>query len=1532
LDKSSLNNYTNYPSKGLNMDYSEMSNNKDMWVYARNVVLNSQNGDLLHIENEPSTLHCVDFPYTYISSIKLKDNRYAVFTTDNFYSEIGIFDAQNCSYSRLVNDSCLNFSTDNPIFGHSKENYDGSESIYWADGQRNELRTLNISKISYRYTEDDDNCKTKTYSTDLDCNELSFTKKINIPEIKSEKGSFGTLKNGTYQFAIAYSSNNQRITDYFSTTHPEQIWSHNKSNGSIDITISNLDVDFERYQLLVIANIDNQTIYKILGEYNINQVNHSIITIEKPEHISIPQEEISIKRTYYQKADYLVANDQFLFLAGVSSRKELNYQKQALDIVSKYVVYRVPLDHYSTFNDPGYYRDEVYSFSIQWLYDDGEWSSLSHIKNRDAKSVELQTVYGDDTFSDTECSKPSPNYYWQIYNTAEKPSFKNQEFLTCDRTILSEGLMAYHESTDLYPDNKSLFGEYSCTPIKHHKFPDESIVPRYTVLDGRVYLNILGVKFENISHPIDENGHIRKDIKGYRIWRGDRSNNRSVIARGVFTNVREYTDQKTKKTFKYSNYPYNYTKSDLFISEKQTYNKQNGEKDYIAPKTVKTDEFTFYSPHCLFDRVGLGDYVTFNSQETANVEGFFSYVNKHPKAKLLSDKVIYYATVIGAIDGVMRAFVGAKTETKYTDGSVTTEAGTGGKVVSYRQMKQVQRTNDILKSVANLDAGSGSAAEKALLKALSSLAKFGAFAYFMAETAQKVIDTVYNVTSWKEYAIQYNSRAFFNIQTIIKKENYRRRIDSYQYLSSGLNTLVASPTETYNNLYKEDNVFIKLNKSVKLLTGDNSQILISKSNTCGEVDVPIETKATLYYGTVKRTYPNQYGQLDTINYVATNGTYYKVDANPSLLTTYSTGLILGGDCYINKFSVNNPTDLFSDPLYEVPDGFPYNYRNYKALAYPRFWADTTPYEFLNIIPTPSITNKSSFPKESNLPRQKYNLDCKNKKGFSLINDSHFYTSINGVFEFIVESDYNLDLRDWKKSKPDFYTQNPDLKHLFKNKGSEREFEEFIYDKSLSKKMNDEYFYQQALDYDPTTDHPYKKNKTVYSLPAFVDQKFDSWLTFLPNNSFNFSNSQFGNLTSIQIISDQKLLFLFDKSSPYITPGRAELKTVDNETVYLGDGSLIRDPRPLLITDDNFGNCQSRYAFNNTKFGFFYPSQRKGNSFQFSSNLDEISRNGMYFFHSKELPSKLLQSFPNYKNNDNPFNGVGLTSAYDPIKEIYYLTKIDFVPIFTEITYNEKDNRFYYNNKQVFLSDRRYFADAGWTISYSPSLKAYISFHDYKPVEYLVGERNFFSVINHNNKSSIHQHNVRCDSYCNFYGVDYPHAFTLPINNGPEVQVLNSIEFQSETYLYNDNCKDRYHVLNESYNKALIYNTEQCSGWLTLNAKQKQNMSQHLKYDKVNFNNSTQSYDIYVDKVEQKYRFNQFRDISINRNLSQPLLLTDHTGYNFTLNPLAIDYKKSIYEKTLFRHSHSRLYLEKTVSGPNKLIFYLSNSQQVNSPR
>lgn len=1531
---SNINYSQNNPIKGLQTDYSETNNDENIWIYARNAVINSKNGDIIHLQNEPSTEFCAEFPYSYNGSIKLKNNRFVIFTTDNVSSEIGIFNSKECSYSTLVNNACLNFNTSNPIFGTSKENYDDSESIYFADGQLNNIRTLNLDRIPYTYTEFDDECKTKEYTSTLDCNELSFTKKFSIPCISVKKGTSGILKNGAYQFAIAYSMSSQRATDYFSVTSPFSIWSHKNNSGSLDLSITNIDRDFETYQLLVAATIEGQTFYKIIGEFSTSQTFHSISNINKPEYIDVPLEEISVKKQYYQKADYLASNDQYLFLSGTSVRPQLNYQKQALSIVTKYVVYKVPVDFYSNYNDTGYPRDEVQPFSIQWVYDDGEFSELFHIKGREANDYELGSVSGDDVFeARTECDSPKETLYWQVYNTASKFKMIDQEFRECDKSIIGEGDMAFWQSTDLYPDNVDMFGVYACTPIKHSKTPDESKVPRFSIDEnGKVFINVLGVKFENIEHPLDKNNQPIPNITGYRIWRADRAGNNSVVATGIMTNVRKYTDSKTKKTYSYSNYPYNSTKPDLFISEKQTYNKANGEKDYIAPKMVSDTEFTFYSPQCLIDRVGLGDYVVFNTQETAAVEGFFNEVFKHPKAKLLSDKVLYYAIIIGAIDGILKTFVGSRCETKYTPDSIVTNAGTGG-ADNYAKMKEIRRCNDILNSIGSIDAGSSTVAEQRLLKALGTLAKFGAFAYFMAETAQKIIDTVYNFSAWKQYAVQYNSKAFFNVQRIIRAGDKRRRIDTYQYLSSGLNSLQNSPDEQYNNLYKEDNVYIKINTPVSLLIGDNSQTSISKSKTCGELNIPINTKASVYYATIKRSIPNQYGQLDSIKYLNTGGCIFSTDESPTISTRYSTDPIFGGGVYLNKFSINNPTDLFTHPLYDVPDGFPYDYRSYKALAYPRYWTDSSPYEILNLIPsTPSISSPSSFPKESNLPKQKYNLDCKNKKGFSLVNDAYFYTSINGVFEFIAESEYNLDYRDWKNSFPNFYTKNTNLQKLFENKGENREFEEFLYDGSFSKKLYEDIYYQQAMDFDPNKDLSYSRNKTVYSLPSFKEQKSDSWLNFLPRNEWNFSGSNFGNLTAIKLLDDQKLIFLFDKSSPYITPGRAELKTLDNQTVYLGDGSLLREPRPLMVTDDNFGNCQSRFAFNQTKFGFFYPSQRKGNLFQYTSQLDEFSRNGNYYFFLNNLPSKLLTYFPNFKDSDNPYSGVGLTSSYDPSYETYYITKVDYVPKMEGITYNESDNTFYYKSAPISLQNPIYFEDAGFTISYSPSLKSFISFHDYRPVDYIATENHFFSIINSNSKSSIHQHNVRCDSYCNFYGVDYPHALTLPINNGPNVQILNSVEFQSETFLYNANCKDVYHELKETYNRAMIYNTEECSGFLNLIPKQKNNMSAMLKYDKFNYNPATKGFDIYIDKVEQKFRFNQFRDISIDRNSAQSLILTDPTGYKFNINPLAIDYNKSIFQRPKMRHTHSKLYLERTVSGANKILFYFTNLQQTLSSR
>jgi len=40
-----------------------------------------------------------------------------------------------------------------------------------------------------------------------------------------------------------------------------------------------------------------------------------------------------------------------------------------------------------------------------------------------------------------------------------------------------------------------------------------------------------------------------------------------------------------------------------------------------------------------------------------------------------------------------------------------------------------------------------------------------------------------------------------------------------------------------------------------------------------------------------------------------------------------------------------------------------------------------------------------------------------------------------------------------------------------------------------------------------------------------------------------------------------------------------------------------------------------------------------------------------------------------------------------------------------------------------------------------------------------------------------QHANRCDSYCNFYGVDYPFEVELSTQGQPGVTTLRSIEYQ-----------------------------------------------------------------------------------------------------------------------------------------------------------
>jgi hypothetical protein len=106
----------------------------------------------------------------------------------------------------------------------------------------------------------------------------------------------------------------------------------------------------------------------------------------------------------------------------------------------------------------------------------------------------------------------------------------------------------------------------------------------------------------------------------------------------------------------------------------------------------------------------------------------------------------------------------------------------------------------------------------------------------------------------------------------------------------------------------------------------------------------------------------------------------------------------------------------------------------------------------------------------------------------------------------------------------------------------------------------------------------------------------------------------------------------------------------------------------------------------------------------------------------------------------------------------------------------------------------------------------------------------------------------------------------------------------------------------------------------------------VNYPIVNFN----TIDILYSKEEQKYRFNQFFDITNDRgeftNTEEVIWNTEANGYIRLLNPLNLDYGKAQTQRKKFRHYENMVFLRRIVSGNRKILLMLTNAKNFKSPR
>tara|TARA_R110000796_G_scaffold18962_5_gene57068 strand:- start:5309 stop:11542 length:6234 start_codon:yes stop_codon:yes gene_type:complete len=691
---------TNSFVKGMNKDITPSLEDNQAWWHARNVANNSEDGDIGVIGNEPSNLQCGVIPYTVIGAIHRYGDEWIVFSTDNVSSEIGKFDDSECKYTTLVNDPCLNFSKKFLITGASKENFDCSWEVYWDDAN-NPSRSLNIDNIPWNQfisSAAGDPCivYSDVIPRSLNCEKIRLAPLVDTPCIELTKATDGgMLVNGTYQAFIAYTENEQRVTDYIGVSNMQTLWSHAGSDSSLDLNISNLDQEYFYYQLVILRRNQGQTSAKIIGLYSTQQNSINIDYIDaslRSEDLKV----IPMMSPAYEKSESMFVVNDWLIRQGPTEQFDFNYQPLANNIKTNWVINKLNADYYiKAGNKLGFMRDEQYSFFIRWIYNTGERSSSYHIPGRVAGTYtptgesETKVLYGDNVLSS------DGDMLFEVYNTANGGGGLN-ESQEDGSLIIARGEMGYWQSTEKYPSNRpdiwdasshswsnqgnpgaDLCGEY----IRHHKMPDETLIPSLRLSSNNAdYINVLGVEFNNITRPKYNDGSFIPNVVGYEILRGSRQGARSILAKGMFKNMRKYDVPESGNILSttsqglYPNYPYNSLQKDVFFhdgnnagSDKRTDGCSNSFTQSIAdfkPLVGYTDDvFTFHSPDLMFTKPFLNAYETkIYGDIWGKSTGTFVISEDHPKFKLLRPKASTLAGIIG-IGYALNAVQGTTTKT-----------------------------------------------------------------------------------------------------------------------------------------------------------------------------------------------------------------------------------------------------------------------------------------------------------------------------------------------------------------------------------------------------------------------------------------------------------------------------------------------------------------------------------------------------------------------------------------------------------------------------------------------------------------------------------------------------------------------------------------------------------------------------------------------------------------------------------------------------------------------------------------------------
>ncbi len=1453
--------FLNTASKGMNSDVHEMNSDGQLYSFALNATVEDFDGKTYNLGNTPSNylLSLFDEGERMVGKINVIELDKVFFFTTNTkgissikYLEKFVFADENSNFEysdcldckkaeeavplekklqiplkplrTLLSSDCLGFDIQfklNIVYKLT----DCTLNFYFVDGNKadkyiyfdvDENKQLTLSN-QFKVQNGVDDCKEPIFLNKLDCFKVLWYESVSVPCASTSFTTGGQLNSGVYQVLFSYAtSKGQNLTSFLSATSPIPLFTQKvaestqyDTNSALVIDISNIKTG-SKYQfinIVVAHTLRGTTTFRLVKTLPITGTTAKYIYTGNEQAPILSYNDVFFKNTFYEKSKNVALANDFLFKANLKEYNPINIQAIANKLQGALKWFTVTLKE-GDFATPeiaqkyrSYARDEIYPFGIQLYFTRGEYTSTGVIPSRMKNSNDATPIANNPDATVDNCFPIQKKEKWELYNTAYITNQHELQYNVCDPRIYQEGEFSYWESTELYPNKSSVYGELCSTPIRHHKFPDSTIThihDKKNNFQDVNYIFPLGVKLsddvniQQILLECVEEGILTQEefdsIGGYRIVRGNRVGNESISARGIVFDMWNY--QKEEQTYFFPNFPLNdLRKNDFLIQDKDLkFQFGEGQLNLTLPLPLEfqpANKYTFHSPDTHFSNPTLGNTIVFDVEEYGQSEGFFNKCEEQAELKILPEEQYNLAIVLGTILGELVEFRDGAT------GQASTIGQSAGSIVGGAVGSAIPGVGTAIGS------GVGSVLGGLIGGAISNNDNLDQFwrANTILSQVEKILQLFKLLANYENYHWQFQTVGKYTNYAVVPNEgNKIRKIETSAYLESdrlsvSLNapSVVTNKSSIFiNNWLRESSVFLQTNKGVPnagSVSGviDNSRYPISQSALgCDYRENSIEYRNTsAYYTTIKNERLNQYGSIGDIDWLPTGCDVFPITEKFK---------IFGGDKFIGRFALKIKHPFFTRTLFRLPNDSDILYSEYPNVAFPTYYFDTqykrnyTEIKDEGVFSAALIFLISAGGAESTIQyiQRRYlnsgswidqatdwlnglvglsrvdeisgeiggffkntllnpflffknppsNLDCKESaynvenKQFNVKSlQGKIYLYSYGIPYFLVESDYNVDLRYAQNTlEKDFYPRQQDLDSWLQEKNVSPKYDNFyFYNTDYSKQNHEQFISKYDINYNPNENCKIERpNRVIYSLQGGEVENDNFRDSYLFNRGLDYKDFDFknGKLQAIHQIENDKVLIQFENDS--VMYGAYQTLQTDVSTVIVGNGSIFNS-KPLEFSKPTLGYFGTQHdAFLSTEYGHVSVDAKRGQVFLLSpsgNGLEELSRDGMKHWFKNNLPFTMEQYFLTV-DVDNAYNGIGLSLSFDKRFNSFYLTKLDYQPLYKTIEHN--NGKFYYENKEIALTDGKYFCNKSWTISYNFYKKEWVSFHSFTPNYYIDG--------------------------------------------------------------------------------------------------------------------------------------------------------------------------------------------------------------------